>query len=149
MRIHEGKTRSFNYGRKRRIRKINQTVRESLNQLLPEFQIAHICGSGKIDPSAEQAGYVQFEYVHEDLKDMFAAADFVLSRAGANAIFEFLALRKPMLLVPLSRSASRGDQIINANSFKEKNYANVLEEEELTNDSLVQELNKLKNRRRS
>ncbi|RYG72896.1 undecaprenyldiphospho-muramoylpentapeptide beta-N-acetylglucosaminyltransferase [Lentibacillus lipolyticus] len=124
--------------------KINQTVRDSLDQLLPEFQIAHICGSGKMDPSVEQEGYVQFEYVHEDLKNMFAAADFVLSRAGANAIFEFLALRKPMLLVPLSRSASRGDQIINANSFKEKNYANVLEEEDLTTDSLVQELKKLK-----
>ncbi|TMN22995.1 undecaprenyldiphospho-muramoylpentapeptide beta-N-acetylglucosaminyltransferase [Lentibacillus cibarius] len=124
--------------------KINNTVRESLPQLLPEFQIAHICGSGKTDPSVEQTGYIQFEYVNEELKDLFAAADFVLSRAGANAIFEFLALRKPMLLIPLSRAASRGDQIINANSFKEKHYANVLQEVDLTNDSLIQELHKLK-----
>ncbi|TRM11806.1 undecaprenyldiphospho-muramoylpentapeptide beta-N-acetylglucosaminyltransferase [Lentibacillus cibarius] len=124
--------------------KINSTVRESLPQLLPEFQIAHICGSGKTDPSVEQTGYIQFEYVNEELKDLFAATDFVLSRAGANAIFEFLALRKPMLLIPLSKAASRGDQIINANSFKEKHYANVLQEAELTNDSLIQELHKLK-----
>src|SRR5699024_2605142 len=124
--------------------KINQTVRSSLDQLLPEFQIAHICGQGKTDSSIERNGYAQFEYVNEDLKDLFAATDFVLSRAGANAIFEFLALHKPMLLIPLSRSASRGDQIINANSFKEKNYARVMEEETLSEESLTGELFKLK-----
>ncbi|GAA0439748.1 undecaprenyldiphospho-muramoylpentapeptide beta-N-acetylglucosaminyltransferase [Lentibacillus halophilus] len=124
--------------------KINQTVRESLGSLLSEFQIAHICGLNKVDSSLQHDGYAQFEYVNDDLKDMFASADLVLSRAGANAIFEFLALQKPMLLVPLSRSASRGDQIINAHSFKEKNYANVLEEEELTSESLVQALMTLK-----
>ncbi|ALX48747.1 undecaprenyldiphospho-muramoylpentapeptide beta-N-acetylglucosaminyltransferase [Lentibacillus amyloliquefaciens] len=124
--------------------KINQTVRESIDQLLPEFHIAHICGTGKTDSSINRSGYAQFEYVNEELKDLFAASDFVLSRAGANAIFEFLALHKPMLLIPLSRAASRGDQIINANSFKEKDYARVLEEEALTPDALKQELMKLK-----
>ncbi|SFE00779.1 UDP-N-acetylglucosamine-N-acetylmuramylpentapeptide N-acetylglucosamine transferase [Lentibacillus persicus] len=124
--------------------KINQTVRESLDGLLPEFQIAHICGQGKTDPSIDRNGYAQFEYVNEALKDLFAATDFVLSRAGSNAIFEFLALHKPMLLIPLSKQASRGDQIINANSFKEKDYARVLEEESLTSDGLIQELVKLK-----
>ncbi|SFA80647.1 UDP-N-acetylglucosamine-N-acetylmuramylpentapeptide N-acetylglucosamine transferase [Lentibacillus halodurans] len=124
--------------------KINQTVRARLDQLLFEFQIAHICGQGKTDPSIDQKGYAQFEYVKDELKDLFAVSDLVLSRAGANAIFEFLALRKPMLLIPLSKSASRGDQIINANSFKEKNYARVMEEEALTEESLVQELFKLK-----
>ncbi|WP_010529824.1 undecaprenyldiphospho-muramoylpentapeptide beta-N-acetylglucosaminyltransferase [Lentibacillus jeotgali] len=124
--------------------KINQMVRASLDQLLPEFQIAHICGQGKIDPAVNNNGYAQFEYVNEALKDLFAATDFVLSRAGANAIFEFLALHKPMLLIPLSRSASRGDQIINANSFKDKDYARVMEEENLTEASLTDELFKLK-----
>ncbi|GGJ88103.1 UDP-N-acetylglucosamine--N-acetylmuramyl-(pentapeptide) pyrophosphoryl-undecaprenol N-acetylglucosamine transferase 2 [Lentibacillus kapialis] len=124
--------------------KINRAVRSSLDQLLSEFQVAHICGQGKTDPSADRDGYAQFEYVHDALKDLFAAADFVLSRAGANAIFEFLALNKPMLLVPLSRSASRGDQIINAHSFKEKGYARVMEEEDLTEESLIEELFKLK-----
>ncbi|WP_164669645.1 undecaprenyldiphospho-muramoylpentapeptide beta-N-acetylglucosaminyltransferase [Virgibacillus doumboii] len=124
--------------------KINNTVRTTLDDLLPEFQIAHICGHGKIDTSISPEGYKQFEYVNEELKDLFAATDLVLSRAGANAIFEFLALRKPMLLIPLSKNASRGDQIINAQSFKEKNYARVLEEESLSEESLVQELFKLK-----
>ncbi|QKY68471.1 undecaprenyldiphospho-muramoylpentapeptide beta-N-acetylglucosaminyltransferase [Lentibacillus sp. CBA3610] len=124
--------------------KINQTVRESLEALLSEFQIVHICGQGKTDPSVEQKGYTQFEYVNEELKDLFASADFVLSRAGANAIFEFLALQKPMLLIPLSKSASRGDQILNANSFKEKNYARVMEEEAVTAESLAEELYNLK-----
>ncbi|SHG20448.1 undecaprenyldiphospho-muramoylpentapeptide beta-N-acetylglucosaminyltransferase [Ornithinibacillus halophilus] len=125
--------------------KINETVRASLDELLPHFQIAHICGHGKTDENVKREGYVQFEYVNEELKDIFACTDFVLSRAGSNAIFEFLALQIPMLLIPLSRSASRGDQIINANSFKEKSYARVLEEEDLTQERLVEELEKLKN----
>jgi UDP-N-acetylglucosamine--N-acetylmuramyl-(pentapeptide) pyrophosphoryl-undecaprenol N-acetylglucosamine transferase len=124
--------------------KINETVRASLDQLLPHFQIIHICGEGKQDESVQQKGYVQFEYVHDELKDIFAASDFVLSRAGSNAIFEFLALRIPMLLIPLSRQASRGDQIVNAKSFAEKRYARVIEEGELTGDKLVQELTQLK-----
>ncbi|WP_373895592.1 undecaprenyldiphospho-muramoylpentapeptide beta-N-acetylglucosaminyltransferase [Virgibacillus sp. CBA3643] len=124
--------------------KINETLRESLPELLPSFQIIHICGQGKVDPAINESGYAQFEYVNEELKDLFAATDFVLSRAGSNAIFEFLALRIPMLLVPLSKQASRGDQIINAKSFAEKRYARVLEEESLTMESLVEELQQLK-----
>jgi len=124
--------------------KINETVRNSLSELLRAFQIIHICGKDKVDHSIKEKGYVQFEYVNEELKDVFAATDFVLSRAGSNAIFEFLALRIPMLLIPLSRAASRGDQIVNAKSFKNKNYAQVLEEEELSEAKLVEELLRLK-----
>lgn len=124
--------------------KINNTVRESLDTLLKEFQIVHICGQGKVDSNIKRKGYIQFEYVDEELKDIFSITDFVISRAGANAIFEFLALHIPMLLIPLSRSASRGDQIVNAQSFQEKRYARVLEEENLTSTSLKQELSQLK-----
>jgi len=124
--------------------KINETIRASLPELLPYYQIVHICGDGKIDSSYREKGYVQFEYINEELKDVFAATDFVLSRAGSNAIFEFLALRIPMLLIPLSKNASRGDQIVNARSFKEKKYAQVLEEEELTKEKLVKEIFQLK-----
>ncbi|WP_343810817.1 undecaprenyldiphospho-muramoylpentapeptide beta-N-acetylglucosaminyltransferase, partial [Virgibacillus siamensis] len=124
--------------------KINQTVRNGLDALLPEFQIVHICGYGKTDSAVDRDGYTQYEYVNEELKDLFAACDFVLSRAGSNAIFEFLALRKPMLLVPLTKQASRGDQIINANSFLDQGYASVLEEEKMTEESLVHELLQLK-----
>ncbi|MFD2042836.1 undecaprenyldiphospho-muramoylpentapeptide beta-N-acetylglucosaminyltransferase [Ornithinibacillus salinisoli] len=124
-------------------KKINETVRHSLDKLLPHFQIVHICGQGKTDTTYDRKGYTQFEYVNEELKDIFAATDFVLSRAGANAIFEFVALRLPMLLIPLSMEASRGDQIINAKSFEEKKYALVLQEKELNEDTLVNELEQL------
>jgi UDP-N-acetylglucosamine--N-acetylmuramyl-(pentapeptide) pyrophosphoryl-undecaprenol N-acetylglucosamine transferase len=124
--------------------KINETVRASLPELLASFQVIHICGMDKTDPTYEQEGYTQFDYVNEELKDIFAVTDFVLSRAGSNAIFEFLALRIPMLLIPLSLQASRGDQIVNAKSFAEKRYARVLEEESLTKQKLVDELYQLK-----
>lgn len=124
--------------------KINHMVRASLDELLREFQIVHICGTGKTDPATKYQGYKQFEYVNDELKDIFAASDLVLSRAGANAIFEFLALRKPMLLIPLPREASRGDQILNAESFMEKKYARIMQEEALSEESLIKELFRLK-----
>lgn len=124
--------------------KINDAVRESLDDLLPVFNIIHICGAGKMDTSINKGGYKQFEYINEELNDVFAATDLVISRAGANAIFEFAALRIPMLLIPLSKGASRGDQIINAKSFVEKGYAHVLEEENLNKGTLVKEVLQLK-----
>jgi UDP-N-acetylglucosamine--N-acetylmuramyl-(pentapeptide) pyrophosphoryl-undecaprenol N-acetylglucosamine transferase len=122
---------------------LNNIIRENLQELLMSFQIIHICGKDNIDESTSAAGYVQFEYINEELKDIFAATDFVVSRAGSNAIFEFLALRIPMLLIPLSIKASRGDQIVNAKSFKEKQYARVLQEEELSEETLLSELEQL------
>lgn len=124
--------------------KINQTVRKSLPHLLGVFEIIHICGYDKVDPTVNEKGYVQLEYVNEELKDLLAASDYVVSRAGSNAIFEFLAIGLPMLLIPLSKGASRGDQIINARSFQEKRYARVLDEENLTDLTLSDELLQLK-----
>ncbi|ASK60923.1 undecaprenyldiphospho-muramoylpentapeptide beta-N-acetylglucosaminyltransferase [Virgibacillus phasianinus] len=124
--------------------KINESVRAGLDKLLKEFQIIHLCGIGKTDSTFDRPGYKQFEYVNEELNDLFAATDFVLSRAGSNAIFEFLSLRIPMLLVPLSKGSSRGDQIINAKSFTEKRYARVMEEESMNEETLVNELLQLK-----
>ena len=80
--------------------KINETVRNSLPQLLSAFQIIHICGKEKVDPTIKHKGYVQFEYIHKELKHIFAASDYVSFTGGSNAIFEFLALQKPMLLIP-------------------------------------------------
>lgn len=111
---------------------INQVVRNSLDSLLSTFQIVHICGKGQMDTSIQLRGYKQFEYVNEGLPDLFAITDLVISRAGSNAIFEFLALQKPMLLIPLSDDQSRGDQILNAESFEKSGYANVLFQENLT-----------------
>lgn len=124
--------------------KINQTLREALPILLTDFQIIHLCGKGNLDANLNDIpGYRQFEFVSSELKDLFAVSDFILSRAGSNAINEFLYLGKPSLLIPLSKSASRGDQILNAQEFERKGYALVLEEESLTTESLVASLKTL------
>lgn len=109
---------------------VNAAVRAHLPELLEDFQVVHLCGAGKYDASRENVGgYRQFEYVKEDLKHLFAAADLLISRAGANAIFEILALRKPSLLIPLS-AGTRGDQILNARSFEAQGFSKVLVESE-------------------
>lgn len=121
---------------------VNQAVRSILPALIKNFQIIHICGKGNLDESLiGMDGYVQYEYVDKPLRHLFAAADLVLSRAGANSICEILALRKPNILIPLSAAASRGDQILNANSFSKQGFSSVLEEEALTGDSLLQAIN--------
>ncbi|MYL51074.1 undecaprenyldiphospho-muramoylpentapeptide beta-N-acetylglucosaminyltransferase [Halobacillus litoralis] len=124
-------------------KRINDAIRDNLDELLQEVQIVHICGHGHKDTSINKRGYAQFEYVQDELKDLFAATDYIVSRAGSNAIFEFLALKKPMLLIPLSRKASRGDQILNADSFVKQGYAMKREEEELTNETLLKDLRQL------
>ncbi|MCP3026832.1 undecaprenyldiphospho-muramoylpentapeptide beta-N-acetylglucosaminyltransferase [Halobacillus sp. A5] len=124
-------------------KKINDSIRGNLDELLQEVQIVHLCGKGHKDDSINRTGYAQFEYVNEELKDLFAACDYIISRAGSNAIFEFLALRKPMLLIPLSRQASRGDQILNADSFVKQGYALKLEEEELDSTALLKKVKQL------
>lgn len=119
-------------------KRINEALRATLETLLTQFQIIHICGKGNADPSLDGVpGYRQFEYVKDELPDLLACADLVISRAGSTSIFEFLALRKPMLLIPLSREASRGDQILNAESFRKMGYSKVLYEENLSPQTLV------------
>lgn len=123
---------------------INKLVREALPQLLEDFQIVHICGKEKIDNLLlNKDGYKQFEYVKEALKDLFAMADIVISRAGANAICELLALRKPSLLIPLPASSSRGDQILNAKSFESQGFAMVADEDYLTAVTLTEKVHEL------
>lgn len=124
-------------------RKINEAVRGNLDILLNRYQIIHICGKSNLDPSIDRNGYRQFEYVGDELPDLMAIADFVVSRAGSNAIFEFLAMRMPMLLIPLSAGASRGDQILNARSFKSSGYCEILPEEELTDEAFVEAIENL------
>lgn len=129
---------------------VNNAVRALLPELLKSYQIIHLCGKGKVDESLNGVeGYAQFEYIKEELKDLFALTDIVISRAGANAICELLALRKPNLLIPLSATASRGDQILNARSFERQGFSVVLEEEELTNEVLLSAINKLYENRES
>ena len=117
---------------------INDTVRSILPGLLKNYQVIHLCGKGNLDASLNNtAGYVQYEYANKELADMFAVAELVISRAGANSICELLALRKPNILVPLSKNASRGDQILNANSFEKQGFSYVIEEEALSDQTLT------------
>ena len=123
---------------------VNDSIRGILPELLKTFQVIHLCGKGKLDPTLNYMdGYVQYEYIKDELADLFALADICVSRAGANAICELLALRKPNLLIPLSANASRGDQILNAESFERQGFSMVLSEEELAPSLLLPAIQKL------
>lgn len=127
---------------------VNEAIRKILPQLLKQFQVVHLCGKGKIDPTLNNlSGYIQFEYIQKELADLFALSDVVISRAGANAICELHALQKPNLLIPLSAKASRGDQILNARSFEKQGYSMVMEEEEITSEKLFEAITSLYNNR--
>lgn len=123
---------------------VNQIVREALPSLLVDFQVVHICGKDKVDNLLlTTQGYKQFEYLKSELKDVFAMADIVISRAGANAICELFALKKPNLLIPLPAGSSRGDQILNASSFESQGYSIVVNEDDLTKNLLVDKVQEL------
>lgn len=122
---------------------VNEGVRQALPELTKTFDIVHLCGKGKVDETVSRPGYVQFEYVREELPDMLAATDIVISRAGANAVFEFMALGIPALLIPLPLEASRGDQILNADYVKKRGYAEVLEQKDITPERLSAMVNEL------
>jgi UDP-N-acetylglucosamine--N-acetylmuramyl-(pentapeptide) pyrophosphoryl-undecaprenol N-acetylglucosamine transferase len=123
---------------------VNEAVRSCLDELLKSYYVVHLCGKGKADDSYNgKAGYVQIEYCDKEMKDMLAAADIVISRAGANAIVELVALRKPNILIPLSAAASRGDQILNAKSFEKQGFSIVLQDEEVNNKTLLEAIARL------
>ncbi len=116
---------------------VNAALRAALPQLLPQMQVFHICGRGNLDESLTGTeGYYQTEFLNDDLPDALATADYILSRAGSNALCEFQALGKPMLLVPYPKGASRGDQILNAASYEKRGLARVLPQEQMTPDTL-------------
>ena len=128
---------------------INDLIRNNIDEILKDFNVVHSCGKGKLDNKINLDGYRQFELLTTELPDVFAATDLVVSRAGANVIFELLALKKPNLLIPLSTKASRGDQILNANSFMRKKYSVVLleEDQDAHPELFFKKLNELKNRK--
>lgn len=116
---------------------LNHHVRQGLPKLLKDYQVIHLCGKGNLDARVSLLGYRQFEYVGEELPHFFALADLVVSRAGANSLFELLYLKKPHLLIPLSLQASRGDQIQNAKSFAACGMSELLLEEDVTETTLL------------
>ena len=120
-------------------RAINTAIRGLLPELIKSYNVIHLCGKGNLDETLYSvSGYAQFEYANQELSDLFALADLVISRAGANAICELLALRKPNILIPLPAEASRGDQILNANSLRSQGCSYVLEEANLSNTALLE-----------
>lgn len=123
---------------------INDTVRKIIDALLMKYNVIHICGKGNLDEKLKnKKGYKQFEYISEELPHIMNAADVVISRAGANVIYELLALKKPNLLIPLSKKSSRGDQILNAASFEKSGYSVVIDEDKLNEHILIDKLNEL------
>lgn len=123
---------------------VNRFVRAALPLLLEDFQIVHLCGKDKVDNMLlKQQGYKQFEYLKSELKDIFAMADIVVSRAGANAICELLALNKPNILIPLPSSSSRGDQLLNAKSFEAQGFSIVIDEDDLSEQLLAEKIQEL------
>ena len=123
---------------------INVLIRDALPDLLTKYQVVHLCGKGKVDESLKDVeGYRQFEYIKKEMADLMAAADLIVSRAGANDICEILALNKPNLLIPLPAASSRGDQELNAESFERQGFSRVTKEEELTTSRLIEEIDAL------
>ncbi len=123
---------------------INSTVFGTLKQLTEKYNVLHIVGKNNINENVKYNNYVQLEFTNT-VEDAFDFADVVVTRGGANVLFELLAINKPMLIIPLSKGESRGDQILNANYFKQKGYANVLMEEELSPKTLLKEIEKTLN----
>ena len=127
---------------------VNQCIRDALPELLKKYQIVHLCGKNKMDNMLlTTPGYKQFEYIKDELKDLFAMADVVISRAGANAICELLALHKPNILIPLPSKASRGDQLLNAKSFEQQGYSVVLDQDDLTTTLITQTVDEVYEKR--
>jgi len=116
---------------------VNTAVRNALDNLLADFNILHLCGAGNVDDTTNRSGYLQLEYAGENMGHFYAAADIVVSRAGANSLGELLAMAKPHVLIPLSKRVSRGDQILNAQSFQKQGFSVVIDEDEMTNDILA------------
>lgn len=122
---------------------LNNALREAL-PMLCGYNIIHLCGRGHLDEGLNGLpNYRQYEYISEELPDLMALSDMIISRAGSNSIHEFLALKKPCILIPLPLSASRGDQIVNAESFKKQGFSLVLPQEELTAASLTEKIKEL------
>lgn len=135
--LKEGKPTVMFIGGSLGAQSLNNAVKENLKELLKKYQVIHIAGKNGYNPELKGEGYVQYEYVDKELKDLMALADVVISRAGSNSIFELASLNKPMILVPLPNTASRGEQSLNAKSFVNKGYAEIIKDEEIAKPDVL------------
>ena len=116
---------------------LNAAVKEAFEALCASYNIVHIRGKNNLDPTLSDPSYRQYEYVSEQMADLYAASALSVCRAGANTCFELLALREPSVLVPLPAANSRGDQILNAQFFQKNGYADILYQEDITAQTLL------------
>ena len=119
---------------------INKVIREALADLLPKYDVIHICGKNNISNEHKEKGYFQTEYM-DNIENAFSVASVCVSRAGANSLFELLSLKKPCILIPMPKGVSRGDQILNAEYFQKLGLVNVLPQQVLTPQSLTLAIN--------
>jgi len=130
---------------------VNNLIEKNLEDLLKDFQIIHICGKGNLPEyyaklsTTERANYFACEYVGDELKDIYAVTDMMISRAGANTLAEIDFLGKPAILIPLVEG-SRGDQVENAESFVKNHSAVVLRENQSEDFDLKKALKELLNK---
>ena len=108
---------------------LNDYIWDNIEELTKKYQIIHLVGKGLLNNNINVEGYNQYEFLSEELFDIFKIVDFTISRAGANALYEFLALDIPAILVPLGTNQSRGDQIENAKFFEKNGFALVIQED--------------------
>ena len=119
---------------------INHSLEQCLPTVLNTFDVLHI--RGKNENSPQFPGYVSKDF-EQDMASAYACADYVLSRSGSNTVFEILALKKCALLVPLDNGRSRGDQVENARYFAERGLCHVLQEKDLSPQTLQNALKEL------
>ncbi|MCL2059551.1 MAG: undecaprenyldiphospho-muramoylpentapeptide beta-N-acetylglucosaminyltransferase [Oscillospiraceae bacterium] len=124
---------------------LNRIVRSALPELLETWQVAHICGRGGADDGyRDKKGYAQFEFAGPELAHLYRISRAAVSRAGSNVIFELLKLKIPSVLIPLPLTASRGDQILNAQEFERSGFCLALDEEAAkTGHNLLEALDRL------
>ena len=131
-------------------KQINELVQANLDWLCERFTVVHQTGLLNADNNTElelkqkyNGSYKPYPFIYEQMPDVIAAADVILSRAGANSIWEAAVLAKPMVLIPLCGSGTRGDQVDNARFFESFNAANVLVGQDATAENLKSSLEKM------
>ncbi|HZV69813.1 MAG TPA: glycosyltransferase [Saprospiraceae bacterium] len=121
---------------------INLKLRKSLDEILPKFNIIHVCGKGNLDSTVTAAGYTQFEFVH-NFQQLLLKADFSITRGGSNSLWELILAKIPHIAVPLPLSVSRGDQIENCKYFASLGVSRYLEQGHFVISDLAAELENL------
>lgn len=127
-------------------KQINELIYQNIDFLCEHFIVVHQTGTGNevaITEKLANDSYKPYSFIYGEMPDVLAAADIILSRAGANSLWECAVLKKPMVLVPLCGSGTRGDQVENAKFFEENNAAMVLLGDDADSEHLKNALTKM------